>query len=1096
MEAFGRPPDGVIARWLAWGREALKLRPEEVPPLVAACLFQFAFVAGVAVLKAASNALLVGTKTLPLLYVGSSVATGAIAAVVAVSRPQRRWPPTMTFAGWVVAFLGLATLQRYDVPYAVEALYLAAEVYATTLSVRFWARIGELFDLRQSRRVLGLIGGIGMAGSVFGGFLTHALGERMGALRLVPTACLSLVFCLLAAPRLRSVVARTSAPGVTRTMRIPEGQSVRGYLLRDGFPRNMAIAAALFAALTAIADLAFRVRVKELLLDRPDAQTALFGGLSAVVGGVAMTTQLALTAPLLRRVGLFGYLSLMPLACALFAACAMAWPGLWPVYALKVVEQVGALSLTQTGMQLMYGPMPEWARAQARSAVDGFAKKAGYALAGLSLFAFTTRHVTPAQGGVPWLLLATVATALITLVVIYRLRAHYIRSVGHHLQTPAGADHDLSLNDGTARRVLEAALGDPDDGKVLMALELLSRDAAAPLDGHLVKLIEHRSAKVRAEAARLAGERGVQACSVRLNELAHGDEPLVREAAITSVAQLRPFTAAKLLGDLLGHPDLGTRSAAIAALVPLDPTGPAGAAVDELVEIGARAMPGQRAQVVRLLGRLGGGHGRRVLTYLRDPAAIVRKAACEAAGACQNEELIEDLLLLLVARDTRPDARVALSKFGDRVLGRVEALLNDRHANPDLRYRLPRLLREIGTPRALEIILFSNPTDDPFLQYRLSAAAARIREAHPDIAFDNRRALEAALRRLDSYDKLVGSSRDLTAALGPYNLLVRAVNDRLDQHLESAIRLSCLVAPQRAVQNAWNRFLHGDEKTRPYAVEMLEHLVEDRSLARRLTGALERWHRRPDWKEEGRIEGAPGRLLEFLGSRDVVLRAIAIATVHRLAELRARGVELPGEAASQGEGSGLHQLARLAKGPSWDVLLNTPPVIPEEGPVSEKIVEKVLFLEGCDIFGESDVDDLTAVAQRLRERTFPQGAVIFQENDPGDALFVLVEGRVKVEKGQKHLFELGPRDSFGETSLLDNKPRPASAKALSDVKVLVLERADFLDLVSDRVELLRGIFGVITRDLRTVLDAAAAGRITTPGLTPVSTARVIRHKTG
>ena len=64
-----------------------------------------------------------------------------------------------------------------------------------------------------------------------------------------------------------------------------------------------------------------------------------------------------------------------------------------------------------------------------------------------------------------------------------------------------------------------------------------------------------------------------------------------------------------------------------------------------------------------------------------------------------------------------------------------------------------------------------------------------------------------------------------------------------------------------------------------------------------------------------------------------------------------------------------------------------------------------------------------------------------------------------------------------------------------ELRNFFLERADFLDLVSDRVELLRGIFGVVTRDLRTVLDAAAAGRITTPGLTPVSVAKVIRHKT-
>lgn len=1076
-------------RW--WTRAArrvgefLGVRPDEAALLAAACLFQFSFVGGVAVLKAASNALLVGTATLPLLYVASALATGAVAVGAAAVRTPKRWPPTLTFGTWVVVFLGLSALVRAEAPYAADALYLAAEVYATTLSVRFWGRVGDLFDMRASRRVLGLVGGLGMAGSIFGGFVTHQLGEKVGALRLVPGACLSLVVCLLIAPRLRARAPRaTTATGMSKVM---GAQDVRAYLARDGLPRTMALVAALFAVTTAVADFVFRARAKELLLDH-GAQTALFGGLSAVVGLVAMTMQLVLTGPLLRRFGLFGYLAVTPVLCLVFAGCALVTPALWPAYALKAVEQVGALSLTQTGMQLLYGPMPDWARGPARNAIDGFAKKGGYALGGLALFAFVA-HV-----GGPALPLATMAVSLLSVAAILQVRAHYVRTIGMRLQSPTPADEDVTLTDGTARRVLEAAVLGDDEGKVLTALELLARDRGAKLEPVLQRLVESRSAKVRREAARLAGERGAQSCAVKLAHMASADEPMVREAAIYAVAALRPFTAPRLLGPLLEHPDLGTRAAAIAALVPLDPTGAAGRAVEELVDVGQRSMPGQRAQVARLLGRLGGGYGKRLLPFLQDPAALVRKAACEAAGACQEPELVDELFKLLVARDTRRDARIALAKYGDRILGHVERLLNDRHASADVRYRLPRVLRGIGTTRALEVILFSNPADDPFLQYRLANAAARIHEANAEATFDRHRVLDATLRRLDSYDKLLPASRDLSAALGPFNLLVRAVNDRLDQHLESAVRLAGLLASQRQVQNAWNRFLHGDDRTRPYAVEMLEHLIQDRTLSRRLTGALERWHRRPDWKDEGRLEGAPGRLLEFLGTRDVVLRAIAIATVRKLAEFRRD--ELGAHGSAVGEASGVHALARVARGHAWDVLLNAPPLIPQEGPVSEQIVEKVLFLEGCDIFGESDVDDLAAVAQHLKERSFREGEVIYQENDPGDALFVIVEGKVRVNKGERHLFDLGARDSFGETSLLDNKPRPASAKAVTEVKVLVLERADFMDLVSDRVELLRGIFGVITRDLRTVLDAAAAGRITSPGLTPVSTARALRHKTG
>src|SRR5690606_19482997 len=126
---------------------------------------------------------------------------------------------------------------------------------------------------------------------------------------------------------------------------------------------------------------------------------------------------------------------------------------------------------------------------------------------------------------------------------------------------------------GTARKLLEEALDSEDDGRVLVSLELLARDATAKLEPRLASLLEHRSADVRALAAKLAGEKEAQSCAVRLAELANTDTGAVREAAIGAVAKLRPFTAARLLAPLLTHDDLQVRAAVICALVPLDPNG-------------------------------------------------------------------------------------------------------------------------------------------------------------------------------------------------------------------------------------------------------------------------------------------------------------------------------------------------------------------------------------------------------------------------------------------------------------------------------------------------------------------------------------------
>ena len=72
----------------------------------------------------------------------------------------------------------------------------------------------------------------------------------------------------------------------------------------------------------------------------------------------------------------------------------------------------------------------------------------------------------------------------------------------------------------------------------------------------------------------------------------------------------------------------------------------------------------------------------------------------------------------------------------------------------------------------------------------------------------------------------------------------------------------------------------------------------------------------------------------------------------------------------------------------------------------------------------------------MRSRRFRRGEVIFHIGDPGDALFVIVDGEVKIslpsETGEEAILAtLRPGDVFGELALLDGAPRSASATAIS-----------------------------------------------------------------
>jgi CRP/FNR family cyclic AMP-dependent transcriptional regulator len=97
-------------------------------------------------------------------------------------------------------------------------------------------------------------------------------------------------------------------------------------------------------------------------------------------------------------------------------------------------------------------------------------------------------------------------------------------------------------------------------------------------------------------------------------------------------------------------------------------------------------------------------------------------------------------------------------------------------------------------------------------------------------------------------------------------------------------------------------------------------------------------------------------------------------------------------------------------------------------------------------------DSLLEIAASATIRRFPKRTTMFQEGDPGDALYILVEGTVKVfvtsrQGDEMVLATLGPSDILGEVSLLDRGTRSASAASLEAVTAIALARSTLLQLM-------------------------------------------------
>jgi HEAT repeat protein len=133
-------------------------------------------------------------------------------------------------------------------------------------------------------------------------------------------------------------------------------------------------------------------------------------------------------------------------------------------------------------------------------------------------------------------------------------------------------------------------------------------------------------------------------------------------------------------------------------------------------------------------------------------------------------------------------------------------------------------------------------------------------------------------------------------------------------------------------------------------------------------------------------------------------------------------------------------------------------------------LERVLLLREVPLFEALTPEDLKQIADVAREELHHDGAEVVREGDPGDAMFVIVDGQVRVVKGaagdEELLATRGAGDFIGEMAIIEAQPRFATIRADGDVRVLVIDAKAFDAILRDRPQVARALLRGLSRRLR------------------------------
>lgn len=136
-------------------------------------------------------------------------------------------------------------------------------------------------------------------------------------------------------------------------------------------------------------------------------------------------------------------------------------------------------------------------------------------------------------------------------------------------------------------------------------------------------------------------------------------------------------------------------------------------------------------------------------------------------------------------------------------------------------------------------------------------------------------------------------------------------------------------------------------------------------------------------------------------------------------------------------------------------------------------IEKVIFLQDIDVFEYITTEDLSHIAAITEEVEYKTDAVLFNEGEIPDSMYLVIEGKVRLTRGDQEVMIAEEKDVFGTWALFDDEPRVATATTIEETRLLRIDREEFIDLLADHVAITQSVLKTLAKRLRRLMTRIA-----------------------
>ncbi len=1084
----------------------LGITDREAGRLFAMGLLFFLVMAGLGFGRAANESFFIesaGADSVPLMYIVNAALMAVMTVVYSVLQEKiSRYRLLVYQLVFFAASLAVLHWQIQGYPpgqtpaWMAFAIFGYYELFLLALVVHFWTYANDVFDPREGKRAFPIVGGAGILGNILGSLLAGPLVRFTGAtehLFLVWSAITALSLPVAALVRSSALAAGVTAGSADASLR-EEGFADLRELWANPLVRRLALIQLPLWLTVHTVDWLF-LMAAESMYPVADERTAFLGWLNGLVSLTGLALQLLVTGRILRKVGVapafasyafsmtFGALAL--LVRSFLPPAGRALEALQPQRLLamtaRFVDESVLYSIHESATQLLYNAIPGELRGLARAVINGAVEPAVTALAGLLLLGLATVDAPDAlvAGGAAlcgfvWIALSMGVKRDYLHALFDNLNSRDLDRRNFALENLAGA------SDTETNRLLVTAALSQDSESALYSLSLLETSATEQDLAILTSALLDRPPEVQAEALRLLGDRAYAPAEELALKLFRSPRAETRAMAARAYGRIAGARGRKKLSALLKDPAPAVRGAAITALLAdAKRISKSSAPYRALVQLTRSASSAGRQEAARAIRELRRIEFADLLSDLaRSKSLEVQYEAVKTMGALGDARLTPHLVQRFKDDQLTHLAQDALVRMGPAAAPYLIQELKGEAADEVTLTAILKTLGEIGGPESVVILGRYIMQHELAVEDAAIHALSRIKErleqnddAAADRAFPQElrenleRACASILRKVGRDNNFVLKLRAERKERGA-TLLVDALERTSVHRLDVALKFLEILEDGATVRAAAASIRSGERRAVAEGVELLEGAGDFSAELARLLEARENGRKTSD--EDLELYEI---LIDLLVQKQepwfmaCVIFAIGELHVRELGDYLKGLTTHPAQLVRNNAAIAAKKLG----------IRGGRKVANKEVVKMNRDMERILFLRSVPIFSDVDGSDLQWINEIAHERKVRAGYVVFRENDIGDAMYIVLKGRVRVLKGSNLVLQImEDKDCFGEMSILDREPRSATVETVVETTLLAIKRDDFQRLLLARPQIAFALFKTISRRLREATERLSA----------------------